>query len=373
VALWNACLSWIKQGNTQVKFGDYTVTYGDQATVGQLTYAPSSNTGEPLIDQPCWWRDDSDYYTKDPDGATVHVSVAMATAMGGQRYPQASTGAQYVGVIRLIGDPYRLLRLAKVQGAAVPEADSTWSLTGATTVGEVFGADLPRSQTGFNGDELASALTVTLTVKADGTPVSITVTTNEIEGVGHYTWSKVSTPPALPTAWVELDTKTLAAAEQEGWRNTPQDAAKDVDFTVYSWDDSYQGAALQTIHVEPGSSVLLDYPAARVQSSAPGTSTIGVRPRGWVLFEYSAHHIPPDQKGAVANKRLLKSVGRGVDAYSLYTFGASPLGSTILVRRGDTYISIQATGTGLRATDAASAELTQELYAAATALRLVDS
>jgi hypothetical protein len=366
-ALLAKCLAWIQEGNTRVKFGDYTITYGEQARIGQLDYVYAPGGGEPIIGQPCWWAGDTDYFFQDQEGPPIHVSTKMAMAMNSKTYPGASLGVPEIGLIRTIGDPYRLLRLAKVHGPAKALPNSDWSLVAETTFAELVGTDLPPDQAQRIMGDLNGKVSIALEVKPDGTPVSMTWSLGAQSVGGRYSWSKSATPPSLPRAWVDMDKDSQTTAEQEGWRATPADAAKAVDFPVYSLGGSYRGAVLHTIHVEEHLDVLFIYTGPRGQagSGASTTNTNTPPAHGWSLFEYSESKIPRGDENLVANKHLIKTVGTGDDAYSIYTIGVLPVSKSILIKRGSTYISIEATGN-------VTGDITEELYAAATALQRVE-
>ena len=331
--LWERCLAWIRDGNTEVKFGPYTVTYGDGAKVGELDLQYPVE-GEPLIGAPCWWVNDTDYFYQDVEGPPVHVSTAMALAMTTEAYPQAQGGVQLIGLIRFEADPYLLLRLARVQGSATRLPDSNWSLVGETTMNNLLGQDLPTEQVARYFGTLQGKVSVSLEIKSDGTPVSMKWTVGGTAIGAGYTWSKTSNTPSLPHAWVDSDKDARASAEQSGWR-TISEAAQESKFTIYWLGDPYEGLSLVNLHWD-ATMVLLMY--ERSASASSTSSTANADRHGYVLSETSVS-APPTAGSPLKGFTFYKSFGEGEDAYRVYT-SAKTVGKKIVVQRGDTIVSI---------------------------------
>jgi hypothetical protein len=358
-------VSWLEAAPTRVDFGPYSVTYGGAGQVAELTTSPTA-TGEPMTAGTWWWSGDSDYYIDEGDGAVRHVTPEMAMRMRQTAYPQAESGVQCIALVRLLLDPHRLLKLSTVTDAsALP--DGGWTLVAEARVPDLVGLDL-------SADDLAryfgmvSAVQSTLVVAGDGAIRSMSTQEVGLEvGVVGYSFTRVDTEPALPSLWSDLDQVTLQAALDEGWRAAVADAAKDVDFTIYSLGDSYEDWVIQTVHVEVGLDVMLHYGTPR-ETGSGGTTAGAGRPRaedGFILFEYSASNVPESEKPFVADKTLVAKSGEGDAAYSVYTTAKGLPGRAILVKKGGTYISITRTGKG-------GADVTELLLAVATALRSVD-
>ena len=184
-------------------------------------------------------------------------------------------------------------------------------------------------------------------------------------GVSSLVFARTNKVPALPTTWDDLDQVTLQTARDEGWRGNVADAAPYVDFPVYFLGDSYEGRVVRLIHVEAGVDVRVEYDEPQDPASTASTARRpGMEaPDGYLLFEYSAADVPESEKRFVANKTLIKTAGQGDEAYKVYKTAKGLPGRSILVKKGETYISID------RIAEMATEDATKELLAAAAALR----
>ncbi len=367
--LLDRAVAWIEAAPTEVTFGPYpyTVIYSRGAAIGRLTL-PASVQGEPIVPWPnCWWAADTDYYFGDKEGPTKHVTPAMAMSMRTAPYSGGGTnsGISSLVIIRCFADPHRLLAKSEATSAA-EETDGTWKIAATTTARALVDLDLPV-------DELARyigpdfALDTTLEVGKDGSIRSMSMKPDHSEtDVWTYVWTRIDEEPALPQAWVDLDDYTLQKELESGWRASPSDAAQDVDFPVYWLGDSYGDVPLRWVHVEVGRYVLLEYGTGRNPATAAsaGQTTSTVTDEGYILFEYSESQVPESEKQFVADKTLLATVGEGSDTYSVYTTAKGKPGRSVLVKKGETYISIDLTGGG-------TGDATNALLAAAAALQRV--
>ena len=323
--LWEKCLAWIRDGNTQVTFDQYTVLYGEQGRVGQLDL-PFPVSGEPLISTPCWWADDTDYFQQELTGPPTHVTVAMATQMSAVKVPtmdqvEADAGYEAIAIIRYLADPYRLLRVSHPVESPVLLPDSTWSLQGETTVNELLGNDLP-ARTLTELSSLGSDIQVTLELKADGTIVSMKWSTGSTDISGGYAWSKTPDPPSLPHAWVEMEASVKSTTEQVSA------VAKQAGFDVYWLGEKYQEAPVFAVSIQD-KQVVITY-----------MSTSGAPRGGHVLFESSVSE-PPQGQSPLNSFKFLESFGSGEDEYAVYV-SATEVGKQIVVRKGGTLISVLA-------------------------------
>jgi hypothetical protein len=368
--LLDRAVAWIEAAPTQVIFGPDTVTYAPGAAVAALTRDPK-DTGEFLVPWPnAWWSDGTDYYFQDSTGPPSHLTPEMAQAMSGEGYSEALTGVMALVTLRAFADPHRLLALSKAT-QATKNADGTWTLS--AEVSELDLVALAGVLAGLSS-EVASRyvdssliLRSTLELGQEGDIRSMTVAFGDDADTLSYSWSRAEGMPELPGVWVELDDAMLQRALESGWRATVAKAAADLDFPAYSLGDSYLGVALRSIHVEEGSSLLLEYglgttgAAATTTSSQPRTATAS---GGFVLFEYSATNVPESEKGFVASKTLLENLEHDGRVFTVYTTAKGQPGRSILVRVGDTYVSLDRSGGG-------SGNATEELLEAVMGLQAV--
>ena len=390
--LWSQALEWIRQGPTRATAADspVAIAYGDQANV--LRIVVSADAREPML--PNAWRvgkDDFYWQTDDVTGqenlqqgqttptVVLHVTPTMAVETDEAtdfHGPEGADGVTVIQMIRLLGDPYRLLFICEPSGEPERLADSNWLLTAQTTTVDVLGADLQtaRDYNRVLGTTADTDIKVTLEVTPQGVPVKTAVTLGD-NPLAAYDWSRVEEAPTLPGSSVEFDVWARQRAEQGGYR-TIAEAAKESKFPLYWLGDSYQGTVLRLVHMET-EAALLEYDLVRTATtgsaptttSAPTTSSLTptrstdgtVSPRGYILFEYSASDVPESEKPFAAKKTLIESTGEGDQAYSVYKTAKGAPGHSVLVRRGDTYISVDGVG--------ASGDITDKLLAVAAALQ----
>ncbi len=375
-------LTWIEAAPTKVTFGPYTIAYGAQAKVAEVTVDPHPS-GEPLLSGPVWWSSDTDYYIQDGTGGPPqHVTPSMAQEMSTQTYPGASSGASLLAILRMVFDPHRLLQKSLVTKAA-KEADGTWDLEATITARDLIGLDIPdQILLAGTGISPSKVLRTTLKLGADGGIHAMsTLFSDSASDATNYVWARSSTEPSLPSASVEMDQTLRQSAFLGGWRASLADAAKDIGFPVYSLGETYLGLSLRLIHVEltykPTIALLLEYDpgqkaaplgtattVAAGETTTSGASGESLAPGGFVLFEYPDSNVPDGEKSFVAKKILLKTVSHGGETYSIYTTPKGKPGRSILVKAGTTYVSIERSGGG-------TGDATDELVAAAEALQRV--
>ena len=345
---------------TQVSFGPYSVTYGPSAKVAELTVSPNPE-GEPVFSGTWWWSGDTDYYFQEGEGSAKHVTPEMAMRMGKATYPGADLGVGYLVMMRFLFDPHRLLTLSKVTNSS-EQPDGSWKIDAQVSVRDLVAPDLSDAELAHYLGPV-SAVRTTLEVGQDGTIRSMSTQEEGLEdaGVSSLVFTRTSKAPTLPTEWDDLDQVTLSAARDEGWRANVADAAAYVDFPVYSLGDSYEGRVVRLVHVEVGLDMLVEY--AEPQSTASTVTRPRTAPDGYLLFEYSASNVPESEKRFVANKTLIKTAGQGDGAYTVYKTAKGLPGRSILVKKGETYISID------RIAEKATGDATEELLATAAALR----
>jgi len=186
---------------------------------------------------------------------------------------------------------------------------------------------------------------------------------------GSYVFARTDKEPRLPDTWVDMDSSLLQSALDMGWRENPADAAKDVDFTVYFLGDSYQGLPLGRVYLFQNDGVQVLFGYYRVESApldgSGKVTTTNPSPEGYKLLEFSESDVPRGEQDFVANKTLVKTGGRGDEAYSVYKTAKGEPGRSILVEKGGTYIHMERMGSG-------TADATEELLAAAAALQTVE-
>jgi len=360
-------LAWIEASPTKVTLGAYTLIYGKSAKVAELRIT-GKVSGEPVIWGTWWWSDGTDYYFDDSQGAPKRLTPEMAMRMSKAIYPGAEMGPFYLVVLRVGADPYRLLAHSKVTSAA-QQQDGAWKLELEASVRDLVSLDIPDAElTQMVGP--SPVIRTALEVGNDGTIRSMSVTRGQPTAeAGSYVFERTDAEPTLPDTWVDMDTSLLQSALDFGWRESPADAAKDVDFTVYSLGDSYQGLPRGRVNLfqNDGVQVLFGYyrvESAPVDGSGKVTTT-NPSPEGYKLLEFSESDVPRGEQDFVADKTLIKTGGQGDDAYSAYKTAKGKPGRSILVEKGGTYIFIERMGSG-------TADATEELLAAAAALRIVE-
>jgi hypothetical protein len=356
---------WIEAAPTKVTFGPYAVIYGRAAKVAELTVATHTE-GEPMFSGTWWWSADTDYYFQEAEGPPEHVTPEMAISMRQAAYPDGEIGVMYLVMLRFALDPHRLLALSQVTAAA-EDQDGTWRIEAEATTSDLVGANLSDAELGRYSPPIP-LLRTTLEIGRDGNIHSMSMVDPTTPGWAGWTyaWSRVSEGPTLPASWVDMDKATLQDARDSGWRASPADAAKDASFPVYWLGESYEGLPLRGVRVNRLNKdlyVLLEYNVIRSAPDASGKATSTSLPaEGYVLFQYSESNVPGSEKRFVENKTLIKTAGQGEDAYSVYKTAKGAPGRSILVKRGETYISIDRTGGG-------TGDVTEGLLGAAAALR----
>ena len=352
-------VAWMEAEPTQVSFGPYSVTYGPSAKVAELTVSTSPE-GEPVFSGTWWWSGDTDYYWQEGEGSTKHVTPEMAMSMTKATYPGADLGVGYLVMVRFLFDPHRLLTLSKVTNSS-EQPDGSWKIDAQVSVRDLVALDLSDAELArYLGP--VSAVRTMLEVEQDGTIRSMSTQEEGLDaGASTLVFARTSKAPTLPTEWDDLDQVTLQGARDEGWRGKVADAAPYVDFPVYFLGDSYQGRVVRLVHIDVGLDMLVEY--AEPQSTGSTVARPRTAPDGYLLFEYSASNIPESEKRFVANKTLIKTAGQGDGAYTVYKTAKGLPGRSILVKKGETYISID------RIAEKATGDATEELLAAAAALR----
>ncbi|MBN1321905.1 MAG: hypothetical protein JXA87_13830 [Thermoleophilia bacterium] len=367
--LLDRAVAWIEAASTQVTFGPYpyTVIYSEGAFQGRLTLPPDVR-GEPLVPWPvCWWEMGKDYYFQDKRGPPLHVTRQMGLEMRSAPYStEVNLGTGSLIVIRTLADPHRLLTTSSADGAT-RQPGGSWRVEAEVTVDALVDLGLPDEELRLYIDP-DLVLRTDLVVAEDGRIQSMSVewVLPEPE-VMTYTWTRTEEQFALPKDWVDLDDYTLESRLAAGWRANVYDASQDVGFPVYWLGDPYQGLVLRDIHVEQDLYVLLEYgrPRDRSTGAGDGQAVISAGKEGLILLQYSESAVPDSEVTFVEDKKLLETRQVGDEVYSVYSMAKGKPARSILVKRGETYISISATGGD-------TGDGTQELPVAAAALRRAD-
>ncbi len=375
--LWSQALSWIRSAPTQAveDNGNLTITYGDQATILQLISSPDMNDPLPqswaVANEDFYWQADVvDGNGNSEVGQTVstivvHATPAMAVETDNATYFHDNPGIIAVGMISALRmcDPYHILNSCEPEGAPQKLATSNWLLKARAFASDVVGTDI-KEAIDFEralGNLADAKLDVTLEVTPQGVPVATTITpaSSELSAGDElitFYWSRATAAPEIPAVAMEFDAWAKGYDQQQ--RGTIEEVVKQSTFTVYWLGESYQGIALSSAQPFDGTAMLLYWPPTARQNTA---STVANADIGYTLFEYSVSNPPDSEKPFVASKTLYRSFGQGDNAYSVYTTAKDAPGHSILVRRGDTYISVSSSG--------ASGDIFNQLLAVAAALQ----
>jgi hypothetical protein len=285
----------------------------------------------------------------------------MAEDMLTATYPEAEAGVLAVATINMFADPHRLLSEAQPVGEPQPGEGGASSIRVNVSGEDLIGLSLPadllaRYTAGVRYDLEAS-------VAPDGAIIGMTAAwAGATEEPLTYEWTRTTDEPVLPGTWVDLDQATLEKALREGWRASPADAAADVDFPVFWLGESYEGLSPRLTHADRDGWVLIEYGGVLAQGTAGGSTTTTLSPAGYILFQYSADDVPESEKSFVAEKTLIGEYGAAAESYAVYRTPMGQPGRSVLVKMGETYVSISATQGG--------GDVTEQLLRAAAALRL---
>ena len=352
-------LTWIEAEPSQVVFGPYTVHYDRGAVSARLMMGDEAE-GEPIVPWDCWWSARGNYYYLTEDGSFYRVTAPMAESMREAGYPGAEEGLLAVVTMNLFADPHRLPQRAEVVSPPQAGDGGLWTIEAAVEGTDLVDLALPAEDLARYTEGVRYDLE--LRVRPDGAIESVAGRAGITETHTTYQWRRVAHGPDMPGDWVDLDQATLEKALREGWRASPADAAADVGFPVFWLGESYQGLIPRSTHVEGDRTVLIEYASEVTTQAADGSTTTTLSPAGYILFQYSEDDVPESEKPFVAEKTLIGEFGDGADRYSVYRTAKGQPGRSILVKRGETYISIDATRSG--------GDVTERLLTAAAALRL---
>ena len=351
-------LTWIEAEPSQVVFGPYTVHYDRGAASARLMMGDEAH-GEPIVPWPCWWSAKGSYYYLTEDGSFYRVTAPMAESMRKAGYPGAEEGLLAVVTMNLFADPHRLLQRARAVSPPQAGEGGLWTIEvaveGTDLVDLALAAeDLARYTEGVRYD-----LKLRVATRWGDRKHDCWVGGNH-RGAHDLRVAPSRDGPDMPGDWVDLDQATLEKALREGWRASPADAAADVGFPVFWLGESYEGLTPRSTHLT-GRAVLIEYASVVTTQAAGESTTTTLSPAGYILFQYSEDDVPESEKPFVAEKTIVGEFGDGTDRYSVYRTAKGQPGRSILVKRGETYISITATRAG--------ADVTEQLLAAAAALQ----